>query len=304
MSQETTTAQDPKQSVVGSRDYSDLVFPAVIAALLLVLYWNAFNRMYGDWTATESYYTHGFLVPLISAFFAWRQRAAFAAAPARSAPSGYLLLALGIGVMLAGSFLGFMIITQLSLLPVLFGISLVLFGYPRTRIMWFPLAFLIFMIPLPGSVTQSFALHLKLFATEGAVILANWATLPMVREGSFIYFGDDQLLVGEVCGGLRSLIALLAFGAVMAYISKTRPWAQWFLLVMSGPIAIIANVFRIFLLCVVGYFWGSEVAAGRFHDISGILIFVVAFALFFGLETQLRRIAPVKDEESTKEQSQ
>ncbi len=303
MTEDSTSAQRHERALTRPGDVKHILFPAIIAGLLIILYWTDFRRMHGGWTATESYYTHGFLVPFISAFFVWRQRNAFLAAPLRPYAGGYILLALGVGVMLVGNFLHFAVISQLSLLPVLFGVSLTLFGYQRTRAMWFPLAFLIFMIPMPGSVTQSFALHLKLLATEYAVILANWVTLPMVREGSFIYFGDDQLLVGEVCGGLRSLIALLAFGAVMAYISKTRPWAQWFLLAMSGPIAIVSNVFRIFLLCVVGYFWGSEVAAGRFHDISGIMIFVVAFALFFGLETQLRRIAPADDEEDNKEQS-
>jgi len=74
--------------------------------------------------------------------------------------------------------------------------------------------------------------------------------------------------------------------------------------VLSGPIAIVSNVFRIFLLCLVGYFWGSEVAAGRFHDVSGYLIFVVAFILFFGLEALLRRWAPALSDEKVRPDSQ
>ena len=154
------------------------------------------------------------------------------------------------------------------------------------------------MVPIPPSLTQSIALKLKLLATTLAVDLANLVTLPMVQEGSFIHFNGDQLLVGEVCGGLRSLISLLAFGAIMAYISKTRRWARILLLVLSGPVAIVSNVVRIFLLCVVGYFWGSEIAAGKFHDISGVVIFAVAFILFLGLEGLLRKTAPSDDETS------
>ena len=147
------------------------------------------------------------------------------------------------------------------------------------------------MVPIPASLTQSVALQLKLFAAQCSVTLANLLTLPMVREGSFIYFGDDHLLIGDVCGGLRSLIALLAFGSLMAYISKTKTWARILVLIMAGPIAVLANVFRIFLLCVVGYFWGSNVAAGTVHDVSGYLIFVVAFILFLALENVLRKWA-------------
>jgi exosortase len=123
-------------------------------------------------------------------------------------------------------------------------------------------------------------------------------TLPMVRDGSFVHFGDDKLLVGEVCGGLRSLIALIAFGAIMSYISKTRVLARLLILLISGPVAIVSNMIRIFGLCVVGYFWGSSIAAGKFHDISGILIFVVAFILLFAFEAVLRRFAPEKSKPS------
>jgi exosortase/archaeosortase family protein len=78
----------------------------------------------------------------------------------------------------------------------------------------------------------------------------------------------------------------------MAYYSKARPWARGLTLVMSGPIAIISNVTRIFMVCVVGYFWGSQIAAGKFHDISGFCIFAIAFVLFAALEAVLRRWAP------------
>ncbi|MFO7776679.1 MAG: exosortase/archaeosortase family protein [Candidatus Hydrogenedentota bacterium] len=273
-------------------DYRLLILLGAVIALLTALYWNAFQRMHYGWSTTESYYTHGYLVPFITLFFLWRQRHQFMAAPLQPAARGHVLIAGAILIMLVGNYLNFMIFGMLSFIPMVFGLSLALFGMERTKAIWFPLAFLLFMIPMPESVTQSFALQLKLMATKLAVLTANGLTLPMVQDGSFIYFGDDQLLVGEVCGGLRSLIALLAFGAIMAYISKTRPWAQVFLLIMSAPIAIVSNVFRIFLLCVVGYFWGSETAAGTFHDVSGVLIFVVAFILFFGLESLLRRLAP------------
>ncbi len=136
------------------------------------------------------------------------------------------------------------------------------------------------------------ALDIKLFAARCAVTLAEWCTLPMVQDGSTIYFGRDSLLIGEVCGGLRSLIALLAFGSVFAYISQTKPWARWSLLVLAAPIAVVTNVLRIFFLCVVGYFWGSQTAAGIVHDISGYGIFGMAFVAYFLLEMQLRRWAP------------
>ena len=269
-------------------------FACALGVALVALYWHTGWELYKAWTLIDSYYTHGFLIPAISLYFLWRKRDALAQLPPSSSLQGYVWIVFAAGLLLLSDFLGFRVFGQFSLIPMLTGVWLILQGRERTRAIWFPLVFLIFMIPIPASLTQSVALQIKLLATECAVLLARAMTLPLVREGSFIHFGQDRLLVGDVCGGLRSLIALLAFGALMAYVSKCKPWARILLLVLAGPVAIVSNILRIFSLCLVGYYWGSEVAAGRFHDISGVLIFVVAFALFFAIETQLRRFAPAE----------
>lgn len=269
-----------------------IVFIGCLLVIFGLLYWRSFHEMMTVWLLVDSYYTHGFLVPLVSLFFVWHKRTQLARVPRESSSYGFVWLFLASILLLAGDFLGFRVFSQLSLLPMLVGVLLLLYGTAFVRVLWFPITYLLFMVPIPPSLTQSIALRLKLLATEAAVRLANAITIPLVQDGSMVYwntsYGTDQLLIGDVCGGLRSLIALLAFGAIMAYISKTRPVGRWLVLFFSPPIAIISNVFRVFLLCVVGYFYGSSVAAGWFHDMSGYMIFVVAFALFFLLERQLR----------------
>ncbi|MDZ4858271.1 MAG: EpsI family protein, partial [Candidatus Hydrogenedentes bacterium] len=202
-------------------------------------------------------------------------------------------------LLILGDFLGFRVFAHISLVPMLAGLVIVFAGTAFARRIWFALAFLIFMIPIPPSLTQSIALQLKLIAAECAVRAANLVTLPMVREGSYIYFGTDRLLVGDVCGGLRSLIALLAIGAVAAYISPAKTWARVMILLLAGPIAVVANIARIFLLCVVGYFYGSEVAGGWVHDYSGFLIYAIAIALFTAIDIPLRRWAGPAAEQVT-----
>jgi len=291
---ESNTRVGPSQAASGMPVFGAAAWLKVvpIAIFLVIIYWQPFQQMYGVWTRTDSYYTHGFLVAPISVFLLWRCRRSLLTAPVRPSLWGFAFLLAAVLMLVLGAFLGFAVFVQLSVLPMLVGLVLVLLGMHHLRIAWFPLVFLIFMIPIPPSITQSFVLDLKLLATRGAVGLARALTLPVIHEGSFVYFRNDQLLIGEVCGGLRSLIALLAVGALVAYYSKAKPWARVLTLAVSGPIAIASNVFRIFLLCVVGYFWGSDVAAGTFHDVSGVLIFVVAFVLFFLVEALLRRWAP------------
>ncbi len=276
---------------------------AAITALLVVLYYRIFRDLHTAWTAVDSYYSHGFIVPPICLYFVWQKRRELMTEPIRSNSIGYVLILSACLMLLASDSLGVRLAGQISLLPMLAGLVLIFFGSRHLALVWFPIVFLAFMIPIPASITQSLSLKIKLLATDSAVRLARLFTLPMVRDGSFVHFGDDKLLVGEVCGGLRSLIALIAFGALMSYISKTRFLARMVILLISGPVAIIANMLRIFGLCVVGYFWGSTIAAGRFHDISGILIFVVAFILLFAIEALLRRLAPAKTGSQTPDEA-
>ncbi len=266
---------------------------AVVAVILFVIYKRTAQELYINWTLTDSYYTHGFIVPFVSLYFVWRDRAALAQVPLRPSAWGLVWMFAAAFLLIIGDFLGFRVFAHVSIVPMLAGLVIVFAGTAFARKVWFPLAFLLFMIPIPPSLTQSIALQLKLVAAESAVRLANLVTLPMVREGSYIHFGHDKLLVGDVCGGLRSLIALLAIGAVAAYISPAKAWARVLILLLAGPIAVVSNIARIFLLCFVGYFYGSEVASGWVHDYSGFLIYAIAIALFTALDIPLRRWAAV-----------
>lgn len=280
----------------GGRAYPLIALGA--CGLLLIIYWMPLYEMYVDWGMVDSYYSHGYLIAPICIFLVWRRRHEIANVPRDSSALGYVFIVGSSVLLLLGDFLGFGVFRQISLVPMLAGVLLLLQGTRRTSMVWFPLIFLFMMIPIPSSITQSFVLNLKLAAAEAAVQIARALTLPMVREGSFIHFKQDHLLIGDVCGGLRSLIALFAIGMLTAYFSRTKMWARICVLILAGPIAVAANIFRILMLCIVGYFWGSPVASGRFHDVSGVLIFAVAFALFFTLEGALRKIAP-SDKEAT-----
>jgi exosortase len=279
--------------------------PKVLAVLgfTVVLVGLAFARSFIDifnyWNMPESLYSHALLIPPISLFFVWRLRAPLLAEPIAPSYLGYPVLFSGCLMLLLGDFLGFMTFVHLALLPVLAGLCLILLGSQQLRILWFPVLFLFFMIPMPYSIISPISFQSKMLATESSVALGQLLTLHMVQDGSYVYLGaDDRLLVGDVCGGMRSLIALLAFGALMAYMSKAKWWAKLLILLLSPAIAILANVSRIFFLCIVGYVWGSETATGLVHDVSGIGIFAVAFAMLFSLEALLRRVAPERSKEA------
>ncbi|MBX7255473.1 MAG: exosortase/archaeosortase family protein [Candidatus Hydrogenedentes bacterium] len=251
----------------------------------------------------NSYYTHAFLVPFICLFFTWRMRNELARIPRGSSNWGYAVLGCACLMVLGGDLLGLRMLGEAAIIPLLAGFVLIFLGAGHLRRLWFPLAFLLFMIPLPEFLTTSITFRVKMLAMDCAIFLSRACLLPMIRDGSYVRFGDDQLLIGDVCGGLRSLIALLALGAMMSYMSQTRPCARVLTLLVSVPVAVFSNVLRIFFLCVVASFWGSEVASGWVHDISGLFIYVVALLLLFGFDRLLHRLAPSKPHTSAQASS-
>jgi exosortase len=286
----------PAQGVAANRPrnaaWLRYAFVLSVVVLLAFIFAEAARNLHWNVTRADSYYSHSYFVPFVSLFLVWRKREQLATIPRIPANAGFGFLLLACALVLVSDLLGFRILAQAALLPMIAGLLLVFAGWEVLRRLWFPIAFLAFMIPLPQSLTTSLTFRLKILAADGAVWLCNLFQLPMLRDGSYIHVVDDRLLVGDVCGGMRSMIALVALGALVAYLSETRPWARIAIVLMSPVIAVAANLLRIAFLCVVAYGWNSETASGWVHDFSGMLIYVVAIALLLGLDGLLRRVAP------------
>jgi len=171
---------------------------------------------------------------------------------------------------------------------VLIGAIVYLYGWSPVKHLWFPLVFLGFMIPIPLALVADFSLKLKLLAASVAMELIELIGIVAVREGSYIHLKTGTMIVGDICSGLRSLIALLAFGAFFSYISNLTRGRKILLFLCSIPIAWIANIIRIMTLTLIANSFGIKAASGFTHDASGILIFVVAFILLFTVEKLLR----------------
>ncbi|MFQ5863470.1 MAG: exosortase/archaeosortase family protein, partial [Candidatus Brocadiales bacterium] len=268
----------------------------VVTALLVYIYLDTFMWMIGRWLAADSYYSHGFVVPFVSAYLIWRNRGVFrgmSQSDSWGTSLGLLLLVGGAGLHCAGALFSISFVSGLSLIPLLLGMVFYIYGSEVGWKLLFPILFLFAMIPLPMSMIADLSLKLKLFAAEVAIGAISLMGIVAVREGSFIHFSQSSLIVGDVCSGLRSLIALLAFGALFAYVSGLSGAMRAVLFISSVPIALVANSVRIVALCFIANQWGSEVATGRVHSATGILIFIVAFILFFALEKQLHLLEQI-----------
>ena len=256
---------------------NDVIKLLSLAILALIAYIPSFIWMVDRWTVADTYYSHGFLVPLISAFLVWQKREKLAKLKISPSNSGWLLLGPSVLIYVISALLRINFSAALSLIPVLIGIVLLFLGKEFLKELLFPLLFLLFMIPLPSVAIVNLSFKLKIFAAQVSTFIVNRLGVPAIREGSVIKTMHSYLIVEDPCSGIRSLIALIALGALMAYFSNISKVKKAILFLSSIPIAIGTNVIRIVALSLVSEIYGAKFATGWFHNTMGVLVFVFAF---------------------------
>jgi exosortase len=255
------------------------------------LYAPVFRRLWHDW-ANDDNYSHGFLIVPLAAYFVWERRERLRALEPRPTVWGLAVLILGLSVLLAGLLGAELFLTRASMLVVLAGGVLFVLGWPALRVLAFPLAFLVLMIPIPAILFNQVAFPLQLVASQaGAAVLAA-LSIPVLREGNVIVLAHTSLEVAEACSGIRSLISLLTLGVLYGYFTDRRPAVRVAIALSTVPIAIVANAGRVAGTGIAAHYYGPEAAQGFFHTFSGWLVFVVALALLFLLTRALIRMVP------------
>lgn len=284
----------------GRRRWPAVAVWGLLVAGVLVAFWPYFGEMWSRWfprwdeadlglyarlVEGESYYTHGPLIPLVSLVIALLLIGRTKIRARRNLPAGLVVLCGALLLYLTACFARVNFAQGFALVGVVAGLVLLLWGWPGLRRLWFPIAFLVFMIPLPEVTIGDLNFRLKMIATEAGVTLANAVGVIAESSGNQVFMLDDKsLTVANVCNGLRTLISLLAFGALYAYVCRLRGLWRLVLFAMSVPVAVVSNAVRITSLIVVADVWDVETATGWFHDGSGLMIYVLAFALMFSLE--------------------
>jgi exosortase len=253
---------------------------AVLAATPLVL---ALGWLFGDvipalarqWTADPDY-SHGFFVVPLAAFFAWERREALARAPLRPHAAGLAVLAASLVVFIAGRYGSELFLTRVSMIGVLAGLILYLAGRAHLRILAFPIAFLLFMVPLPALIFNQLAFPLQLVASRLGEVAISASGVPVLREGNVLLLPGRALEVAEACSGIRSLLSLLMLAIVLGYFTERRTGPRVAIALAAVPIAVIANAIRVAGTGLASYWISPAAAEGFFHSFSGWLMFVVA----------------------------
>jgi exosortase len=254
----------------------DVVGGVIILVLVILLFSSTISWLVFNWL-NNSYYSHGFLVPLVSGFFLWRKRDVFARDGRNPSNLGLLVLGISLVAFLVAQVWQAYHISAVALIVLLSGLALYFLGVQATRRIAFPLAFLLCMVPLPFINRMSPALESFTASTSTAVV--SLLGIPAVNHGSQIQLQDSSFVVGAACSGLNSTVALATLVVIFVYVLEGSYLAKSVLLALAVPIALVANLFRVSSLLGIAHFFGAEVGMRYFHDYSSPVLFLLAFGL-------------------------
>ena len=251
-----------------------------VATAFLALFWPTFGWMAERFNASDSFYSHGWLVPLVGAWLVWQRRPILCRLALRPAYDGLLLLVPAVILHLLAVWSRLHAVSGLMAVVAVAGLVWTCWGREALAALRFPIAFLLFMVPLPGILLIGISFHLKLAAASLATTLLQLIRIPAVQEGSFIRLPQLTMLIDDTCSGLRSLLSLAALATLWAswLPAQTGLWRRLAVAAASIPIALAANMVRILVLTVIALIWGRAAAEGFLHYGSGIVVFGVALA--------------------------
>lgn len=258
--------------------------------LLVVALGPALARVVGAWS--DPIAEHGPLVVAACAWLVWRSRGRLATTPSVPRPwLGATVMALALWIGDAAALEPHVTITGPAALLAVAGHLVARHGLGVLRVVWFPLAFGLFALPAPGPAMFSLSVRLKVLAAALAERLLDGAGLAVVRVGATLHVPSGALLVDDACSGLRGLVAIVAFAALMAYLVEDRRRGALALL-LSVPLAVVANVARIVVMVLLasqGHTWALEGAA---HQATGLAVYAVALVAVLGISGRVATAPP------------
>jgi exosortase D (VPLPA-CTERM-specific) len=281
---------------------------AAICAALVFLYAGVLAKLGRDWWSDENY-SHGLLVPFVIGLIVWYEWELFERV--RKAPSvflGALGMAAGAMLLLAGTLGSELFTARISLVVMLAGLVLYLFGRGVLNLLVVPAVLLLLAIPIPQIIFNRVAFPLQLLASKWAVWGIRALGVPALRNGNVIDIlpaGSTQTIsleVVEACSGIRSLMTLVTLALVLGYFTRGggrtlfanfsgRDLVRTALLMLCAvPIAVVTNAGRVAATGYFTYGYGKAASEGTWHDASGWLVYIAALAMLFGANVLFRKL--------------
>ena len=237
------------------------------------------------WTTEQG--GHAPIILATGLWLLWRESRGIEARPPRHW-YGFALLIPALAAYAVGRITGILEIEAMVMYCCLVIAAYCMVGGKMIKALWFPIFFVVFLVPIPGSMLDAILFPLKTQVSFMVEFLLYNAGYPVARTGVVLTIGQYQLLIADACSGLNSMIALSGVGLLFVFLMQSRSVPYNLLMLVSIlPIAFVANICRVLLLMLVTYYQGDRFGQ-EFHNYAGYLEILFAFGGFFAFDALLR----------------
>jgi len=278
----------------------------LIAFLCFIIYAEVLQRLFLNWLQDENY-SHGLIIAPLIIFILYLERKLLNRESEYPSPiAGLLIITMALLLLLIGTLGAELFIQRISLVFMLSGIIVYLFGFRLLNLLTVPLALLIFSIPIPQIIFNKIAFPLQIIASQIAVWGIRVLGIPSVVKGNIIEILPRgaiqivQLEVVEACSGIRSLMSLATLAILLAYFTKDQPikielrnrdlWRMILLILLAIPTAVFTNSIRVMLTGVLTYSYGRQALQTFYHQISGFAVYLLALIILIGFNYLLKEL--------------
>ena len=267
-----------RQTIVWS--YTPWFLAIMVCGFMLLLpsFWGGISELVNRWDTQEEY-SHGYLIPLVSAYLIWQRRDLLKRLEFRPAWLPVGIVALGAMISVIGEISAIYVLIHFSLIMIILGMAWALMGWKAFKYVIIPLGLLVFAIPLPYFLEATLTADLQLVSTKIGVAVIRLFNIPVFAEGNVIDLGIYQLQVVEACSGLRYLYPLMGVGFIVTYLYQVELWKRALVFISTIPITILMNSFRIGVIGILVDIWGIGMAEGFLHYFEGWIIFIACLAI-------------------------
>jgi exosortase B len=243
----------------------------------------------GAWASEEQ--AHGPIILALSLWLISRNWGAMEARSTGGSKAGWPVLVVGLLLYVVGRSQQILVAEIGSFVWVLTGVTLLRQGVAGLKVQWFPLFFMLFMVPLPGAIVDMLTMPMKMAVSYVTEHLLYWAGFPIARSGVMLQIGQYQLMVANACAGLQTLLTLEALGLFyLNVVRHTSAFRNIVLACLIVPISFTANVIRVMVLTLVTYYFGDAVGQGFLHGFAGMVLFISALLLILAVDSVLQMI--------------
>lgn len=281
-------ASAPAPSWIAALGASGVIKLGIIVVLVSWIYWDQYMRFLHYWQTPD--WSHGFLIVPFCIYLVHMRRSELLTGRHDGSLIGLLLLITSLGGYFAAVMIQIGYPQSLSIMGVVAGLVLLIRGWRSLWITAFPIAFFFLAVPPPDRLYRQFTHPLQ----QMAAMISTWfltlfpGVLEIEREGIKIGYwmeggGAGSFTVAGACSGMRSLMAFVALGLAMSYITPRPTWQRVAMALFVVPVALVCNILRVIITGCLQMYGYTDLAKGTPHTLLGLIMFAFGFVLYMAI---------------------